>query len=175
MGCGRKPMKDYVNLDWLDYPWVDVKHDLNKIPYPFKDSQFDEIYCSQTLEHLNDTLRVLEEMWRITKKGGIIVIKVPHFSIHNALSDLSHKKVFSYESFDIFEREEDITPNFGMARFKILEKKVNFSVTNKLRHFNFIVNFIINKVLIWKYNLYERIFCYMLPSDELIFKLIVVK
>lgn len=43
LGCGKDIKKEYVNLDIRKFPGVDIIHDLNKFPYPFKDDSFDEI------------------------------------------------------------------------------------------------------------------------------------
>ena len=50
--CSGKDIKqNYVNLDSVKIPGVDVVHDLNKYPYPFEDNQFNEIvrFCCAKL------------------------------------------------------------------------------------------------------------------------------
>ena len=42
---------------------------------PFPDKSFDSIHCGQTLEHVKDECKVIEEIRRVTK--GIAVISVP--------------------------------------------------------------------------------------------------
>ena len=37
-GCGPEIMKGYVNMDILKLSGVDVVHNFNKFPYPFKDN-----------------------------------------------------------------------------------------------------------------------------------------
>ncbi len=54
LGCGLNHREGYVNLDAVKLPGVDVVHDLNKMPYPFKTNQFDEIICQHLLEHLDN-------------------------------------------------------------------------------------------------------------------------
>ena len=56
LGCGQNILKDYVNLDAMKLDGVDVIHDLEKFPWPFKDNTFDEVYTSHTLEHLTDLI-----------------------------------------------------------------------------------------------------------------------
>jgi len=50
LGCGEDYKEGYINLDILDNEFVDVIHDLNKFPYPFKDDEFGEIYIHHVLE-----------------------------------------------------------------------------------------------------------------------------
>ncbi|HPC10341.1 MAG TPA: class I SAM-dependent methyltransferase, partial [archaeon] len=63
IGCGKKILKGYINLDVVKLPGVDIVHDLNKYPWPFKDNYFDEIYADNVLEHLDDIIKPIEEIW----------------------------------------------------------------------------------------------------------------
>lgn len=45
---------------------------------PFANAYFDKVICSQTLEHLDNPDRVVKEVSRIVKPGGIVVISVPN-------------------------------------------------------------------------------------------------
>jgi 2-polyprenyl-6-hydroxyphenyl methylase / 3-demethylubiquinone-9 3-methyltransferase len=40
--------------------------------------KFDAVICSELLEHVSDDRRLLREIFRITKPGGMILISVPH-------------------------------------------------------------------------------------------------
>ena len=46
---------------------------------PFADHQFDKVICSEVLEHIHDYPRVLAEIKRVLKPGGILGISVPRF------------------------------------------------------------------------------------------------
>jgi len=100
MGCYKDIKKDYVNLD--KYPWdgVDVVHDLEKLPYPFKDNSFAEIYMRCILEHINsnNTQNVLEEVWRITKPNGKVTIIVPFEERWMDFAD--HTRGFNFHFFN---------------------------------------------------------------------------
>lgn len=45
---------------------------------PFKDNYFDCVVCSEVLEHLDDDLKALQELRRVLKPNGILLITVPH-------------------------------------------------------------------------------------------------
>ncbi len=92
LGCGEFKKKGYVNLDYFAVSEPDVKHDLNKIPYPFKDSEFELIEADHLLEHLDDPFRVMKELHRISKNNGMIIIRVPHFS--RGFTHPEHKRGF---------------------------------------------------------------------------------
>ena len=42
LGCGSKILDGYVNVDKFDIYDIDIKHDLEKFPYPFKDNSVEE-------------------------------------------------------------------------------------------------------------------------------------
>jgi SAM-dependent methyltransferase len=51
--------------------------DVQKLP--FKDSSFDNIICSEVLEHIPEDKSVVEELVRVLSKDGAIGISVPHY------------------------------------------------------------------------------------------------
>ncbi len=54
-----------------------IKVDANQ-RMPFDDDQFDLIWCSEVIEHLNDPAQALSELRRITKPGGSLVLTTPN-------------------------------------------------------------------------------------------------
>lgn len=44
---------------------------------PFPNQSFDRIICSEVLEHLNNNQKALQEIKRVLKKGGMILLTVP--------------------------------------------------------------------------------------------------
>ena len=125
LGCGKKIKEDYINLDIKALPGVDVVHDLNKFPYPFDDDRFEYILCDNILEHLDNLIGVTEELWRISKKNGIIEVIVPYFSSLGAFQDPTHKHFFTLRTFDYFT--ENFEYNFYTSvRLKIEEKNLFF-------------------------------------------------
>lgn len=172
LGCGKSPSQGFVNIDIFPYKYIDVITDVNK-GLPFKNDVFSEMYCSHVIEHLDDTLDIMKEIYRVSKNNAIITIKVPHFTAFNALSDLTHKRVFGWQTFDILSQLKE---KYNIdAKFLVVHKKINFSRGKFLSIFNPVFNLLINKILLFKFNFYERFFCYILPSEEIIYKLKVVK
>ena len=57
LGCGEEKMPDAIGVDIEKLPGVDIICDLKKFPWPFKDSSFNEIYCSHMLEHFSDMIK----------------------------------------------------------------------------------------------------------------------
>ena len=62
VGCGLRKRPGAIGIDVNPRSHADVIHDLNRIPYPFSNNQFDEIICDNIIEHLDDFLKVMEEL-----------------------------------------------------------------------------------------------------------------
>jgi len=166
LGCGEDVKEGYVNMDFLKLEGVDVVHDLNKFPWPFKENEFDELYTNHVLEHLDDLGKVMTEIKRVCKPGSIINIRVPHFSCGVSYRDPTHKRLFSYFTWDYFT--DDCF--YDLPKFKILERKLNFT----REAFTFL-NKIMNPIVNLNPGMYERFGCWILPSAEVIAKLEVTK
>jgi len=88
---GINPLsKDYINVDVLDHPNVDIVSDL-QYPLPFEDSEISKIISVATLEHFGilDINKILKEFNRILKTNGKLEIGVPsldkilaYYSVH---------------------------------------------------------------------------------------------
>lgn len=171
IGCGPDIKKGYVNLDFVDQPGVDVVWDLEKFPWPFKNNEFEIIYASHVLEHVNDFEKALLEIKRIAKNNAIIKIRVPHFSCGVTYRDSTHKTFFSYFTFDYYENNNKNYEKFRELRFiKIEERKLNFT---RLA-FPFL-NWFFNPLININPAIYERFFCWIFPCSEVLFKLRVKK
>jgi len=114
VGCGLDYKKGYINLDIEKKFKHDITHNLEKFPYPFKEGEFDEIFCSHILEHLVDISKTLKELRRILKKGGKIKIEVPYYKNKGAFRDPTHKRFFT----------EDMFPEYLNEGFKIKTNKL---------------------------------------------------
>ena len=103
MGCGSKRIwPGSVTVDRNLRSVADVLHDLNQLPYPFADNEFDVVIAQHVIEHLEDVIAVVEEVHRILKPNGLWLIEVPHFSSHHFYTDPTHRHPFGARSFDYF-------------------------------------------------------------------------
>jgi SAM-dependent methyltransferase len=171
LGSGRDILPGFVNLDSVKMPGINVVHDLNRFPYPFKANTFDYIYASHILEHLNNLPAAFGELRRISKNGATIKIRVPFFPSMYAVSDPTHKHFFTYKTWDYFE-DTNANHVFGDIKssgpyFKISNRRIIFSWNPLFRWMNFFINLF--PVF------YQRYLAFILPSNELIAVLKVVK
>lgn len=178
IGCGSHIINDYINLDFINNSWVDVVHNLEKYPYPFEDNTFEEIICNHILEHLNDLGSVINELWRISKPWWIIKIKSPYALWYIYFWDPSHKTPICYRTFENYNIDNPfiniyLTNFWSKARFKILKRKIIFSEMVKIWNFRILsfMDFFINLFP----KIYERLFCFILPSEVIEIELKVIK
>ncbi len=125
IGCGLKPREGAINVDKLDLPGVDIVWDLEKFPYPFNNNIFDEIYAHDIIEHLDDIIGVMEELYRILKPGGKVYIHSTYSKNDESFRDPTHKHFFTLDSFDYFDPSTPTGKDYSFytkARFRILKK-----------------------------------------------------
>ena len=143
LGCGTDIRKDWVNLDIADIEGVDVIHDINKLPLPFEWEEFDYILCKDILEHF-EYVPLLRELHRILKKGGMLEICVPHFTSQDNFIDPTHKKLFSFQTFEFFVTnspfKRDYYFDFHFAR--IMYSRITFH--KRFLFYNYLVELLVN-------------------------------
>ena len=120
LGAGSIIRSDFVNLDFASLPGIDVIHDLNSYPWPFESDSMDHILAEDVLEHLDNPIKAIEEMHRISSSGGILEIQVPYWNSWSANTDLSHRHRFTEHSFDYFDPDTKL----GKIRFYYSPAKV---------------------------------------------------
>lgn len=66
----RERLKKYINKEILIL-------NTGAESLPFIDNYFDTVICGETLEHVNNDIKSMSEITRVTKIGGTILISVP--------------------------------------------------------------------------------------------------
>jgi ubiquinone/menaquinone biosynthesis C-methylase UbiE len=78
---------------------------------PFRCDSVDEIFLDRSLAHTEDFPAIMEELWRVSKHGTIVHVRLPHASSSWAVSrDPRHTHLFTLETFNYFD------PHFKDAR-----------------------------------------------------------
>lgn len=126
VGCGDAKVKGSIGIDSIKLPGVDIVHNLNNYPWPFKKETFDEIYMLNIIEHLPDTIKVMEEVYRILKKGGKVHIVTVYWNHRHSVTDPQHVSFFNELTWDFFtgKRKDYYTKaRFKMEKFKFTYDK----------------------------------------------------
>ena len=114
---------EYTTTD-LKSPLADVKADICNLP--FKDNEFDYIFCNHVLEHIPDDTKAMSELFRVLAPNGIGIFQIPQ--------DLSREVTFEDHSItDPKERAKifgqyDHVRVYGRDYFEKL-RKIGFDVT----------------------------------------------
>ncbi len=170
IGCGNHKVKGAIGLDSAKIEGVNIVHDLNKIPYPFKKNSFDIIYANQVLEHLDVSLdKIIFELCRICKPNGRIRIIVPHALNVACFSDPTHKKFFTWFTFDYFGSNEQ--SYYTKSRVKIIKKKFIYLTGKKSSRIMLPFQWLINQFP----KIYSHFFAFIIPVSSLYFELEPIK
>jgi ubiquinone/menaquinone biosynthesis C-methylase UbiE len=74
---------DKIRLKAIIYKKLDIENDT----YPFEENTFDIVICNQVIEHLLNKDFLLEEVYRVLKKGGLFILATENIaSIDNIFS-----------------------------------------------------------------------------------------
>lgn len=167
-GCGQAKTPGSVGMDLFPGDGVDVVHDFNVFPYPFEADTFDEIVCNSSLEHVDDFIRTVVELHRISKPGALLKVSAPHFSGPDAYRDPTHKTFFAYTTFDFFAKGGSYRSNVN--GLLAIERRM-FGVPRKTGMIKSIFKDVFNSMP----NLYETRLCWMFPAKTIYYELRVLK
>ncbi len=79
---GRRITPDVLTCDAVPAPGVDTVGDIHQLP--MADNTFDCVFCTGTLEHVRDPRQAMQEIFRVTKSGGLVHIDVPFIQGYHA-------------------------------------------------------------------------------------------
>ena len=82
LGCGQFPLKGMLNIDHDPAAKADALADLGDLATyrQLPENHFDYIVMDHVLEHLDDIFGIMRELHRVLTPGGLLELRVPHFS-----------------------------------------------------------------------------------------------
>jgi SAM-dependent methyltransferase len=160
VGCHNKPYypffegvaKSYIGLDVYPGEKVDIISKAEKIP--FKENTFDVVVCFQVLEHIEDPQKAINEMHRVLKKGGILMLST-HGNMHNHGIPNDYWRWTRYGLQKILKKFKDVhvmdNCDPGMTLFQInnfyVQRLNLFHLMTPVLVFNNIVGRVADKIL----------------------------
>ena len=66
----------YITAD-IESPLAKVKLDVHNIS--FDENKFDVVFCNHVMEHVEDDLKAMSEIYRVLKPGGFAILQIPLF------------------------------------------------------------------------------------------------
>lgn len=176
-GCGSSPympfvkFDEYIRVDYINeaHPLgnsvVDVFYDGSYLP--FEANYFDSIICTEVFEHIPNLDEILSEIYRVLKQEGKILISVPFvWNEHEIPNDYTR---FSQYGITLLLEKK----GFKVLKVEKTSKTIHTITqlwTNALHHVFFtrfyILNYLINIVIIFPFNLLGLILGYIIPDKK---------
>jgi len=177
IGCGKWKKPGFTGVDIVKLDGVDIVCNLEKEKLPLEDNSVNEIYTRYFLEHVSDLIKVMEELWRVCGSGAKIVAGVPYYNSIGAFKDPTHKRFFTYETFDYFTATKKLPNYYSDVKFKIIKKKILFypvssNIYGKIRFLHLMPLQLIANVFPY---LYEHSFLKLFSARDIYVELEVIK
>jgi predicted SAM-dependent methyltransferase len=105
IGCGDQKQPGFMGMDVRKLEGVDFVHDVQVFPYPFPDNSCLQLLMSHLWEHIEPKFRVdvMNELWRITKPGGQLLLSCPYATSTGAFQDPTHYPCPNEVTFTYFD------------------------------------------------------------------------
>jgi hypothetical protein len=89
VGCGQYKIDGYVGIDQRDIKGVDIVHDICEFPWPIADDSCTDIVMNLVWACIEPKFRikVMDELWRVAKKGCTLHIRETHTLARTAMHD----------------------------------------------------------------------------------------
>lgn len=128
VGCGNSPFKFLVNSNTCQYVGIDIEgadnfdyQNAGIITFdgeniPFESESFENILCTEVIEHIPNPEKIIAEMYRVLKPKGLCIITLPwsarvHFAPYDFCRYTPYKLAILFQKFkkiDIQNRGTDI-------------------------------------------------------------------
>ena len=173
IGCGRKPYEElFINCtkyEGLDYATPDINFEFERhadyyydgITFPFNKDSYDNAVCFQCLEHVPDPNHFLEEINRVIKPGGYLLLTCP-FSFAQHFHPYDY---FRFSSFGLKKLLEDT--NFEVVEIKPLETSAEtlagnflYFITSHIKYYS-----IFRIIFCLFYNIFSPLIYKLFPKD----------
>jgi SAM-dependent methyltransferase len=132
IGCSDHKQPHWIGMDIRNLPGVDVVHDAQKFPYPFEDNCCFQILLSHLWEHIEPKYRVdmMNELWRIMKPEGQLLISVPYYLSIGACQDPTHYTCPNEATFTYFDPAYPLWQIYKPHPWRLVQN--NYSMTGNM-------------------------------------------
>lgn len=110
LGSGYKRYDTYINVDSDVNCNPDILLDLDdkNLIIPIADNSVSKIIAHHILEHIGEGIfKLLREIYRISKHGTLIDIRVPYHLHEIQFSDFTHKRFITVEGLSLFSKKRN--------------------------------------------------------------------
>lgn len=128
---------------------VQGKIDFDKNKFPFENNFFDTVTCLDVIEHVKDPRKLLNEIYRVLKKDGKLILSTPNIRFTDHLYKLLFKGTFPKTSEDSKEYDGGHLHFFTFSDIRNLLINTGFKVIKEKGIIN-------KKERGWKGRLFEK-------------------
>ena len=175
VGCGTKPYEKYFKSS--EYIGLEIETTVHRevskadffydgTKFPFNNNEFDSIVTNQVFEHVFNPDSFLNEINRVLKKNGILLLTVPFvWDEHEQPYDFARyssfgiKSVLEKNGFEIIAHRKTVT-NFGVIIQLINGYIYKMTVRNSL------IRQIVTVLVMFPLNVFGIILSKILPSNK---------
>lgn len=115
LGCGEDIVDGMVNVDMVPIDGVDVVHDLDTGPWPWKDESVSYIKASHVFEHVDNPVLFMCESWRVLAPRGILDIRCPYYQHPNSHTDPTHRRHCTHHTWEYWCPGMPLHQAYGQA------------------------------------------------------------
>jgi SAM-dependent methyltransferase len=170
VGCGINKQAGAIGIDRNPASRADVLCDLDRFPYPFRDSSFDALQAVHVIEHVSDVIRSMEEFHRLVRPGGEVHIVTPHYTDFSSFCDPTHRWHLNSFSLRYFGEDHGGFGYYSGARFKEISVRVKLLALWRWLGFELLVNAFPRYRRFW-----EHYLCYVVRGKVIEWRLRVIK
>jgi SAM-dependent methyltransferase len=140
VGCGLKKYPGAVGIDRLPGTAADIVWDLDRFPWPVEDRSFDQVRLIHVIEHVADVIRTMEEVHRVLRPNGRVLIETPHYTDFSSWCDPSHRWHLNSYSFRYFGDDNAGFGYYSGVRFRQVAISVRLLALWRYLGFEALVN-----------------------------------
>jgi SAM-dependent methyltransferase len=132
LGCGSNKQPGYIGMDIRRVAGVDIVHDVQKVPYPLPKECCHVVLMSHLWEHIEPKYRlaVMDEIWRIMKPEGQLLISAPYYLSFGAYQDPSHYPCPNEATFTYFDPGYGLYKIYGPKPWKL--KRNDYQISGNM-------------------------------------------
>jgi hypothetical protein len=127
LGCGLLKRKGYIGIDVDPHSSADIVCDVTR-GIPLETDSVDYLVADNLLEHIGDGfIALMNEVWRVCKPTARVEIIVPVFPSNKAMSDPTHRRYFTPETFAYLDSSTTVwrsfSTSYGFKPFRIVSMR----------------------------------------------------
>lgn len=126
LGCGKRKRDGYIGVDTVMSEGTDIVCNLAE-GLPFEDNSVDGIWSGFFVEHIQDTIFLFKEIYRVCRENAIVEFQVPYYQSVTQYKDPTHKAMIMPEKLRYFTEDKWYGSDYNInTNFKLIDIKYHY-------------------------------------------------